>query len=1416
MSVSPTEHIKRKILQPTGQTSATSAVSRALLTLFPSLECIQVPFPNPANPAADKVENLQTEFNSAIDKSVIYILSKIKPRNGVNNNVELDGVLLAKLADQYRKALNVPNSVPNLEDSYQTAVKHKINEHSKTLIECYKEEMEQKIPQNQYPLEEGNLDVTNIPSNGPITLFGIHNSIYQPKLNSLKMQVQKYMASSSFNNADRESVLNNFQDRICKIDNNEVQEGILYRFVADNLRKSRKHCDHVFERLYSAQSEVNLRDITSSYDKEAIGPAKTIVLEEKMSIIPKSIDFTEIVEEVHSVKVNWNYDPSLQDTVSYEVDIKMKQSLEKTCGTFPKGSRPPQSVSGLSPNTTYILRIRACNSTRKGEYSQEVTVKTLIGIPGIPDKPKIILDLDHPSKVAIQVKKLSKEKLNGAERIEQIIIEHSCHDDNDGWNESSFEVKTSCSSKPMKIPIELPTCPQECRCIYYRVRVVTAGGESEASDTEELFSADLIPGQPTNIKCSCDSEIKQAVLTWNAPEINSQSVNYYHIKVSRENGEEVYSREVTERRTVLNLRPATNYTVKLYACNHKKIKGTNSEFPIQMKAARPAKPKKPRIQVDNKDIRHAFLIVERPSNEEENGSAIKTIKVETAKGEDDREKWKTKEYDFTTGDRNIRLKVKLVNATDNNTMYFRVIMVNSVGPSEPSHHCELECYQMIPGEPQNVKVHQATNNSVTLKWDEPQVNPKSVDYYCVQMMDKNVNEWVLQSPVRTLKEKSFTVPNLCHNSPYKFRVLANNKDNESLPNGNVNIINTRTQPCPPKKPVHSNITLKVMDTTKAEVSVPRPNIEESGSDVAAIVCQKCTENGDEICCQEIPCIDNNEHIIKQIITIDDETHYIRVGLKNKVGCSQLSEYVCVSPSDIKPGPPQVNRVLPKDVTHNSLTLTWRPPKEQARAAKTYLVEVNESENEPQWRKAEYVYTVNSFHHIAEIKCLVSKTKYFFRVYALNGELKSLESNGVNATTKAGRPEKPDSPTITQVENNPDKALLVIQRLKKEKENGSTITKIKVDFCDENQSDWLLCEDKAFDSELSTPNISLEIEIPNIQNDKQFLFFRVKMINSVGESEPSEKCSLKAADLMPGGVGELKAVNTSESSTTLTWEVPKVHPGIVKRYTVECKESDEEGWKEVAKCNSDQKQCKITGLQCFKEYKYCVIACSNSRGPAITITIRTLDLLASAPNRLQLDRKWSDAIKIRWSKPLGGRETNDAYRVVLKDKKGEQILKTYYTTGHSKVLKDLESFTAYRVEVAGISKSKQISDDVQTGIFSSAMSGWGRFAATFAGSFGLIVGGVVTYHATKPDKKEYNHESDDECDEEYRKEVERMIAEEQDEQEFNPVDDEESEDEYMEEVHINNGDIGGNNEEGEEEYREEDENMHEQAKLLNQN
>ena len=1370
---SVTEYIKMKVLQPTGQSSTTNAVSRALLTLFPSLECMQICSPMVHNPTDVAVDHLPTEFNDAIENSVKYILTMINPRKGINKYVKLDGVLIAELANQYTKALNVPNSVPNLEHSYQLAVKYKMNELSERLIKCYKEEMTKLLSKNKYPMEEGNLEATqDTGSSAPVTLFGIHNRVFQPKWKELKVKVKLHMGNSVFVN-DRESILNNFWDRIRKTADNKLCEGILYVYVTENHHQSHIFCNNIFDKVYEAQSEVNLDKIKTVYNEQAIGPAKASVLQEKLSAIPLAPKCFNVVKTTHnSVTVTWSSDS--QDSYTFELDIKnFKAPI-----VFPKGSKLlPQIVTDLSPNKEYTLRIRACNSHIKGEYSEAVRVKTLIGIPSKPDKPRVILDSDCPSKATVKIYPLSTEKLKGALVIDKVIVEESYGTIK--WIESSFESEKKLGCKPIDVEVELPSIPAKCKSIYYRVCVVTKGGRSEASDLKEVLVADLIPGPPTNLVVrSSDSEKEQAAVSWNIPEINNQSVAQYHIEVSQENGKEILSRDLTETRDltylIYGLKPATDYSVKLYAYNHKKA-GKYAENTIEMEPARPVKPKKPYVNTDKNNIEQGFVVIERLSNEQERGSPIKNIIVESAKGEDVLEKWTRTKYNFTKGDRDIKLSVKLLNATDSKTMYFRVIMENSVGLSDPSDHCKLESYLMIPGEPHNIRVQQATNNSITLKWDEPRINPKSVDYYLVEIVDSKVaDEIVWNSPSKITKQKlkqmSFTVSGLHPKSSYLFRILSYNKDNETLPINQVKIIPASTQPCAPKKPANHSVFLKILDPTMATISVTRPNIEESGSDVTAVYCEKCTENGDPIhyLTEMTSCEDVKGDMITQKIKIDNETHYLRVGLKNAVGLSELSEHICVSPSDIKPGPPQVDEVNPNHVTHNSLNLTWKRPKEQARAAKSYEVEISEQENKTQWKKAYYIHSVQSLSkNEAQIKCLVPVTKYYFRVFAYNGELKSLESNIVTITTIAARPEKPQTPAVYQLGNSPDKACLFVPRLNKRDENGSKVTKIKVEHSDETGSGWILCEEKELILESDAENISIEIKIPNIElhlvPERFNVHLRVKMINSKGESEPSEAFAIQCADLRPGSVQNLQDRETSEDSTTLTWEVPKIHPGIVKHYIIECKESDAEGWKRVVRTNANELSCKITDLQCYKEYKYNVIAFSNCRGPDEMITVITKDVIPLPPKTLKLDRTWRDALKIRWTKPVSGPEINNAYRVVFEGKlqqsdgTNSQESRVYYTRGHSKVLKNLVPNTNYTVEIAGVSKSKEISENVKESTFTTAMSEGRRIALTAAGSIMTVgIGGVAVYQYLSPDSEDHNIESDEEYDEKYGKEVEEGI------------------------------------------------------------
>ena len=84
--------------------STTSAVSKTLLTLYNNFKCMGIPHPGKTPTKVASVNKLAHEFNKAIDDSKKYILSVIKPRTGVDSEVQVDGALLAELARNYVEA----------------------------------------------------------------------------------------------------------------------------------------------------------------------------------------------------------------------------------------------------------------------------------------------------------------------------------------------------------------------------------------------------------------------------------------------------------------------------------------------------------------------------------------------------------------------------------------------------------------------------------------------------------------------------------------------------------------------------------------------------------------------------------------------------------------------------------------------------------------------------------------------------------------------------------------------------------------------------------------------------------------------------------------------------------------------------------------------------------------------------------------------------------------------------------------------------------------------------------------------------------------------------------------------------------------------------------------------------------------
>ena len=1351
--ITTTKHVTTKILQQSGVTD-TTPVSRTLLTLFKSFECMQIPSPDPGkNLASIPRSKLRPEFNEGIENSIKYILSLIHPRKGMGDKTELDGILLSKLAEDYVQELNKPDCIPNLTVSYENAVQAHIRELANNLTFEYNEEMQLKMASHKVPFEEGDLESFTIPSD---TLFTVHRYIYQSKYKILRQEIDKYMAGSSFSEA-REQLLITFQEKIIKCINNRIEDSCcLHTYIIKNRENSEVFCIRIFNQEYQKlANDVNTETLEKRYLAQAIGPAKQKVLQSKLLEIPASpADFSEFQIGVNSMVVTWTVNE--QRSVNYEVKI-VREDAKAQLIQVRTDDKPPVTLLDLTPNTRYHLQIRACGLEYKGMYSQPLIITTLAGKPGKPEKPKI--EIESPTKAKVIIKRLSCEDLHGADLVDSVVLE-SAFEESMGWDKVTVAEREKPQSIPITKHVTLPSLPSDHDSIYYRVRMKTIGGES-VSDVEELSILRFIPGPLINpIRYFHDPEERKAVISWDPPNINRRSIKFYDIQCQQEDADWRTYKECPDSTsiTLTNLLPATCYSIELKARNYDLVHGECAVLKFKTKPAKPAQPNIPQIHIDPENISKAYVYITRLSKEDENGSPISSITVQKAVGEFSN--WSDEKHDFPKGDRPFKLIVDLFNATEKKKHYFRVIMVNEAGKSDPSQYCEMEYSQLIPGVPSNVSADHKTNNSITLKWDPPLYNPMSVDYYIVKMQEHGKNEWKRLSAPRDIhrKDKMFTAPNLRQNCTYNFHVIAFNKDNECAMFSEANIVSATTQPCRPNKPDFFAIKIEIINSSTARIFVKKPSLDETGSNITSLIVKKCSEDHKLISDEEINCEDcKDEIIIRKTIAINAQIGYIRICLRNEHGTSPESDPVGVSAHDVTPGPPILHEVKEKDIDVRSINLVWNRPVERGQAAKQYQIEVSSDNKNPLWTTVPYLYTVNEYEHKGRISNLIPKTKYCFRMYALNGVLKSAHSNIITIETLAGRPDKPQPPKISQLDGDPSKACVMFSRLEQNKENGSPVTSVKIEYMHEQLVHWTqIGKNRKLNSEMSRQTSTFDIDLPNIEERKiQWLSFRIKMINDVDESEASEAVPIRVIDLQPGTVEELCAVKTAYHQVTLAWKTPKTHPAIIVNYIIEIKELESDGWKDYIRLNPDKTKCLIKNLQCSHVYQFRVSAVSRStKGPYQEIEVVTPDLPPKPPLHLRADKKWSDAVKIRWGKPAGDPKTNDAYRIVVK--KGIKEMQRCYTRGYSKTIKDLNSFTTYNIEVAGVSKSIKFSTGNPSISVTTAVSGTARVAWTVVGSVALgPVGGIAAHQGLKPDDKSHRIDSDTECEAEFVEKCEKV-------------------------------------------------------------
>ena len=321
--MTPTDYLKTKVLKrgSSFEETANDKIGRAILTVFPTIECmtIQPPSANPEvmqNIVANQ-DYLEPRFNEQICCLIEYLLQHVRPKNGFVEGKLVDGPLLAAMATGFLEAVNDPDAIPCITDTWQAAVEIRCKRVLNQMLQEYTQEMEVRIAEVGLPMEEDSLDGGD--KSKPCTLLGLHRSTLLQKTEFLLQQVGHFVGGPAVSaegvmpTCNRESLSAELErctavfeeDAMVPIQGQNFRKkkvigGVLFKFAQRNHLESRSHCLALFAELYMRIEEKiqkgdssytfeklskDLTGLQEEYYQRAIGPAKWEVYTEKESFI---------------------------------------------------------------------------------------------------------------------------------------------------------------------------------------------------------------------------------------------------------------------------------------------------------------------------------------------------------------------------------------------------------------------------------------------------------------------------------------------------------------------------------------------------------------------------------------------------------------------------------------------------------------------------------------------------------------------------------------------------------------------------------------------------------------------------------------------------------------------------------------------------------------------------------------------------------------------------------------------------------------------------------------------------------------------------------------------------------------------------------------------------------------------------
>ncbi len=361
--------------------------------------------------------------------------------------------------------------------------------------------------------------------------------------------------------------------------------------------------------------------------------------------------------------------------------------------------------------------------------------------------------------------------------------------------------------------------------------------------------------------------------------------------------------------------------------------------------------------------------------------------------------------------------------------------------------------------------------------------------------------------------------------------------------------------------------------------------------------------------------------------------YYRVAAINSEGTGEFSRTANAVTAAAEPGAP--TSLTATKIGQRQINLAWRPPLLDGGSRITgYKIEYSTTGGPP-WNTL--IANTTSVLTTYSDRGLDPATTRHYRVSAVNSVGTGLPSNIARATTDAAAPGAPTGLRATKM----GQSQIELSWTAPANDGGARITGYKIEYSTTGRGSWRSLRSNTGSTATSYSDRGLQPATTR--------HYRVRAINTAGESTPSNVARATTDPTVPGAPTGLSATANGTSQIDLSWTAPAYDGGsAITGYRVEMAESGNGPWSNLAaNTGSAGTTHSHTGLEPASRRYYRVSAVNTvGHGRASGVVTATTDAtVPDAPTGLVATATAPTQIDLQWTAPgYDGGAAVTSYRV----------------------------------------------------------------------------------------------------------------------------------------------------------------------------